>query len=332
MSIRNAMLASLTTACLLFLGLTFAARLPSLVALVVAIFGGGMILAAAIGRRQPTLAVEPAPDPVDAPAAPPPMQFQAQPVTGVRLPSAFTDYTFAFAATVLWLPVTAGVIGAGEIAVHELIRRARKITEQWDPSQVTLIGPELAVALRTLQPDSSGQVQVRAESVQLQLPPEDQQRLNEAATLRKQEGLWEYQRRQEASKRRYLRTDVLKDSGSAVVWWLAKNEDRPQQVAENINVLTRLAHAANNMDDAASGTCAEPRTPAEHFEAFLDSLDPVPDDDVRLTLTSQVARFVDSHDQKAADEMRRRYSDPEGSNVTDGYWDDLEETNGPLPE
>lgn len=42
-----------------------------------------------------------------------------------------------------------------------------------------------------------------------------------------------------------------------------------------------------------------------------DSLDPAPSDDVRLTLTSQVARLVDGHDQKAADEMRRRRGEPD---------------------
>jgi hypothetical protein len=43
-------------------------------------------------------------------------------------------------------------------------------------------------------------------------------------------------------------------------------------------------------------------------------------------------RFVDSHDQKAADEMRRRYSDPECSDVTGGYWDDPEETDAPAAD
>ncbi len=152
-------------------------------------------------------------------------------------------------------------------------------------------------------------MEVRAESVHLQLPPEDQKRLDELATLRKEEGLWEYQRRYQVNKRHYLRTDVLKDAGSAVVWWLAKHEDNPEQVAANIDLLTQLVHAANNnhmndTDSPAPDAPAGPPTPAERFDAFLDSLDPAASDDVRLTLTSQVARLVDGHDQKAADEMR----------------------------
>jgi hypothetical protein len=329
---RNAVLAGLTIGCLLFIALALTARLSPLVDLVLAIFGGGMILAVAASRQSPTPSAEPAPVFVDVPAAPPPVQFHAQSLTGVRLPSAFADYTFAFAANVLWLPATAGGIGTSEIAVHEIIRRAREITEQWDPSQVTLLEPQLAVALCGLQSDPDGKAQVRAESVQLRLPPEDQQRLDEAATLRKQEGLWEYKRRQEVSKRRYLRTDVLKDSGSAVVWWMAKHEDEPDQVAGSIDVLARLSRAANNADDAEHRVPAAPRTPAEHFDAFLDSLDPAPDDNVRLTLSNQVARLVDGHDQKAADEIRRCLSDPEGSDVTNGYWNCQGETDGPLPE
>ena len=179
------------------------------------------------------------------------------------------------------------------------------------------------MALGVLLPDPRRQVEVRAESVHLQLPPEDQKRLDEFATLRKEEGLWEYQRRYQVSKRHYLRTDVLKDAGSAVVWWLAKHEDNPQEVAASIDVLTQLAHTANknhmnNTNSAASDAPAGPPTPAERFDAFLDSLDPAPSDDVRLTLTSQVARLVDGHDQKAADEMRQRHSEP-GNDVADSY-------------
>jgi len=314
----NAVLAGLAVACLVFLGLAVATRLQTLVALVVAIAVGGMVLAAVLGRRLASFPTEATPITVDVPA-PPPVQFQERPVAGIRLPSAFVDYTFAFAAMVSWLPAD-GVVGAGEIAVSEVIRRAREVTEPRDPSEVTLIASDLAVALGTLQAAPCGRVQVRAESVQLQLPTEDQQRLDELARLRKQEELWDHQRRYQVNKRRYLHSDVLKDPGSAVVWWLAQNEDQPKQVAESIDVLSQLARAANNADDAPSGVPATPQTSAEHFDAFLDALDPAPNDDQRLTLASQMARLVDGHDQKTAEEIRRRNSGPDGD-ATDGYWD-----------
>jgi hypothetical protein len=314
----NAVLAGLAAACLVFLGLAVATRLQTLVALVVALTVGGMVVAAAIGKR-PAMPLSAAAQVTAEVPAPPPAQFQELPVTGIRLPSAFADYTFAFAAKVYWLPADRVVVG-GEIAVSEVIRRAREVTERRDPSEVTLIASDLAVALGALQVAPCGRVQVRAESVHLQLPTEDQQRLDELARLRKQEELWDHQRRYQVNKRRYLRTDVLKDPGSAVVWWLAEHEDKPKEVAESIDVLSRLARAANNADDVAAGAPAAPRTSAEHFDAFLDALEPAPNNDERLTLASQVARLVDSHDQKTADEIRRRHNGPDGD-AADGYWD-----------
>jgi hypothetical protein len=334
---RNAVLTGLAVGCVIFLCLVVAAHLQTLVALVLAVAGGGAALAA-LSRRPATLPpAEPAPVPIIVPAPSPPVQFQAQTVTGIRLPSALADYSFAFAANVLWLPSVDGVIGAGEIARSEIIRRAREFTERQDPRRATLIESELAMVLTALQPDPSGQVQVRAESVHLQLPPEDQQLLDEFAALRKQEGLWEYQRRYQVNKRHYLRTDVLKDPGSAVVWWLAQHEDQPQQVAQNIDVLTRLARAANNADSAAFDTPdapqsppATPQTPSVSFDAFLDSLNPTPSEDARLLLTRQVARIVDSHDQKAADDIRQRHSELDETNVGDGYPDPPDEEDDTL--
>jgi hypothetical protein len=321
---RNAVLAGLATVCSLFILLTAAARLQAVLALVLAIAGGGAVAAALSVRPSATTSPQPAPVTL---VAPQPVQFQAQPITGVRLRSALTDYNFVFAANVIWLSSADDVSGSGEVAVNEIIRRAHEIAELRDPNDATLIASNLTTALGVLQSDPSGRVQVKAESIQLQLPPEDQQRLDEFARLRKEEGLWEYQRRYQVNKRRYLRTDVLKDSGNAVVWWLAKHEDDPQQVAESIDVLTRLAHAANNTNGVsfAASTAPDtgpvaPQTPAGRFNAFLDSLDPTPSDEVRLLLTDQVARFVDRYDQKAADEMRRRHSDPEGGDVVGGYW------------
>ena len=314
----KAVLAGILAAFLLFICLTYAVRLPPLIALVLAIFGGGTVLAAVTSKRQSTrtsdlnqVAVEvPA-----APVAPPPIQFQVLPITGIRLPSARADYTFAFSANVIWTSAAQGGVAAGEAAIHEIVRRACEVTVRQHPDQVTLIASKLAVALGALQRSPNGQVLVRAESVQLQLPPDDQHRLDELAALRKQEALWEYKRRYQASLRHYLRTDVLKDSGSAIVWWLAKHEDEPEKVVERIDVLQRLASAANNMDAVAT---AGPQSPADHFDAFLDSLAPVLGGEARLLLTIQMASLVDGHDQKAADEMRRRQNE---SDVDNGYWD-----------
>jgi hypothetical protein len=333
---RNPVLAGLAAGCLVFACLAVAARLPTLDALLLAAAGGGAVLAT-VGKWPRTSTISMEPGPVTAAVSPPPAQFETQPITGVRLPTALADYYFRFAASILWRPSAGGVRGAADIAVNEIIRRARKVTEQQDPSNAVLTASDLSVALGVLQADPSRQVEVRAESVHLQLPPEDQKRLDEIAALRKEEGLWDYQRRYQVSKRHYLRTDVLKDAGSAVVWWLAQHEDKPQEVAASIDVLTQLSNAANNaegtnhmnnMDSATFDAPAGPPTPAECFDAFLDSLDPAPSDDVRLTLTNQVARLVDGHDQKAADEMRWRHSKPDSDDVADSNHGYLGEAEG----
>jgi len=331
---RNAVLAGLAAGCLVFACLAVAARLSIPDALILAVVVGGAVLAAVARWPQASSARELTP--TTAAAQPPPAPFQTRPITGIRLPTALADYHFGFAASVLWRPSTAGVLGAENVADNEIIRRACEVTKQRNPSEVMLATSDLTVALGILRPDSSGQVEVRAESVHLQLPLEDQKRLDEIATLRKEEGLWEYQRRYQVSKRHYLRTDVLKDAGSAVVWWLAKHEDNLEQVAASIDVLTRIAHTANddhlgNTDTAVFDTPARSATPAERFDAFLDSLDPAPTGDVRLTLTSQVARLVNGHDPKAADEMRRRCREADGGGA-DSYWGDPGEAEGTSPE
>lgn len=330
---RSAVLAALAAAVATFIGLIIAVRMPVLVELpiAIAIVGGGAILAA-VSRSPSVPPIAPASPALDTPD-PPPTQYQAQPIAGVPLPSAHEDYTFTFSATVCWLPTAASVTEPGVIAVSEIMRRAREITQRRDPAQAVLVTHELATLLADARPDPASRVHARAESVHLQLSADDQRRLEELARLRKEEELWDYQRRHEQSKRRYLGEDVLKDAGSAVVWWLARNDDQPMKVAENIGALTQLAHAANNADGNPLGNAAgagdripasapgNPQTSAERFGAFIDSLDSL-DDDARLMLTKQMASLVESYGYPiVAGEMNRQYDEwPDGtaSGMPDG--------------
>jgi hypothetical protein len=66
--------------------------------------------------------------------------------------------------------------------------------------------------------------------------------------LRKHERMWEQERRMEVSMRRYLSEDVLKDTGSAVVWWLARHADQIEDSAQMIGHLAQLTAAANSKD------------------------------------------------------------------------------------
>jgi hypothetical protein len=329
---RNAVVAALVVAVVIFIGVIvaiIAARVPVLAALTIAVVtaafcGGAVLVAVSRSSSEPPIALaSPAPDTPDPPL---PQQYQAQSIAGVPLPSAHEDYTFTFSATVCWLPIVASVAEPGVIAVSEIMRRAREITRRRDPAQAVLITHELASLLADARPDPASQVHARAESVQLQLSADDQRRLEELARLRKEEELWDYQRRHEQNKRRYLGEDVLKDTGSAVVWWLARNDDQPMKVAENIGALTQLAHAANNADGNPLGNAAgtgdkvpasapgNPQTSAERFVASIDSLGSL-GDDARLTLTKQIASLVEGYGfPGVAEEMNRQYDEwPDGT-------------------
>lgn len=85
-------------------------------------------------------------------------------------------------------------------------------------------------------------------SGRLVLPEQDRQRLDKLAAIRKEEDVWEYERRREQSMRRYLGTDVLKDPGSAVVWWLARNNGQVETAVQSIDLLVQLSRAANRLN------------------------------------------------------------------------------------
>ncbi|WP_326602226.1 hypothetical protein [Streptomyces sp. NBC_01800] len=69
-------------------------------------------------------------------------------------------------------------------------------------------------------------LQAMTEDVRPTLHQHDQERLDGLAGVRKDQAVWEHQRKHEQSTHKYLGEDVLKDTGSAVVWWLAKNDEQ----------------------------------------------------------------------------------------------------------
>jgi hypothetical protein len=334
--LQRASLTALATAVAIFIVLIIATRVQVLIALLMAVVAGGAVLAAASRPSSSELsaaATQPVLDTSD-----PPPQYQALPIVGVLLPSAHKGYPFAFSATVFWLPAAASVIEPAAIAVSEIARRAREITQRRDPREFVLVTHELGVLLADARPDPADRVYARAEGVQLQLSDDDQRRLGQLARLSKEEELWDHRRQHERSKRLYLGEDVLKDAGSAVVWWLARNDDQPAKVAENISVLTQLAHAANNVNGDLPGSEARaerevptappggPQTSAEHFSASIDSLGPL-DDDARLMLTKQMASLIDRHGYPGvAGEMTAPY-DEWPANTPSGIPDDQPQPN-----
>jgi hypothetical protein len=274
-----------------------------------------------------------------------PVERWEERVTDVLLSSKREDYYFLFSATVLWSPMRAAmdesVINMAALAVDAVLSRAREITEQRDPGNASLVRHELASALSEMQSDATGYLRARAESVQLVLPDHDQQRLDRLAAVRKDKAIWEHERKYEQSKREYLGGDVLKDPGSAVVWWLAKNDDRVEKTVQDIGLLAQLSSAANNTDvpetfrqlvsglasahvpdpfhldldgSGASQSSESGKSATDHFEAFLRAMDLIEGDPERVLFARRVADLaVRQGRQEVADEMVHRFDTPDNA-------------------
>jgi hypothetical protein len=156
---------------------------------------------------------------------------------------------------VYWRPaigLTVEHANPGELAADAIVTRAQAITATEDPSRVDIVRHRLAGVLGAVQPNASGAVEAWAEQIQLMLSEADQARLRKLSDQRKDQDIWERERDYERSKREYLAEDVLKSTGSAVVWWLAQKDHDVKTTVEVIDELTQLCAAANNAEVPAS--------------------------------------------------------------------------------
>ncbi|MEV0256708.1 hypothetical protein AB0H82_20925 [Streptomyces sp. NPDC050732] len=263
-------------------------------------------------------------------------------VDRISLPSQLADYDFLFSATIRWCPADPSAdvshINAGALAMDAVIERARAVTSGRKPFRSSLVQHELSGALGVMETGPGGHIRAMALDVVLVLPEDDQQRLERLAAIRKNEDLWEHERNYERNKREYLGGDVLRDTGSAVVWWLAKNDDQVEKAVNDIGLLARLTSAANNEEvsepfrhlvpEAFSPFTAEPPTlngfgefsepsrpqeptapdPAKTFADFVRGLGRTPGDEECLLLAEQVAMNIEEWDEHAAREIRRRFT------------------------
>ncbi|MFI9426640.1 hypothetical protein ACIG54_24150 [Streptomyces achromogenes] len=180
----------------------------------------------------------------------PEAERQEHRITHVALPSSVADYDFSFSATVRWtvldVPDDAPWINAAGLAVESVLERARAVAAQQPPNRSSLARHQLDGALATMRVDASGRVMAMAHSIELDLPEHDRERLARLSNVRKDEDVWEHERNYERSKRAYLGDDVLKDTGSAVVWWLSRNEEEVEGAVDRIGVFAQLSAAARN--------------------------------------------------------------------------------------
>ncbi|HEX3791888.1 MAG TPA: hypothetical protein VHW44_28770 [Pseudonocardiaceae bacterium] len=216
------------------------------------------------GRQQQPVVVEQAP-----------VQTYQALIRDIPLSSAVSDYEFMLAATVYWRPVPTATAGPhanrGALAVDTIISRAQEATRLEQPGDFTQLQHRLNGTLGAIVADRSGRVDTWADQVQLTLPAADLQRLRDLADVRKKEEVWEHRRNYERNKRAYLGEDVLKTTGSAVVWWLAqRDEPDVTGTVDLIGALARLTAAANDeevpelfqhlLPDSALPASARPHT------------------------------------------------------------------------
>lgn len=313
---------------LILAGLIAFAPLPFWVWIVLTAAAGVVVLLIrGIGRRADA---EPSMETPYVP--PPPPEPREQQVIDVALPSEEEDYDFLFSATVRWSPIgraagERGVNLAG-LAVDTILERANAITRNRPPSRASLVQHELNGALGTMQPDAAERVWAMAESVTLTLPDPDRQRLHKLAEIRKQKAVWEHERTYEQSKRQYLGEDVLKDPGSAVVWWLTKNDDRVEKVVQDLGILAQVSSAANNQevpecfrhfvpwapsarteDEPSVGDPVQEVT--DHFAAFLSAAGFPEGDPQRALFSRQVAEHLARYGKHGvADDLTHRFDAP----------------------
>ncbi|MER5770905.1 hypothetical protein [Streptomyces sp. NPDC001985] len=278
----------------------------------------------------------------------PPVERRELRITEVALPSSAEDYDFLFSATVRWCPVPAPggapPIHACGLAVDSILERARAITSTREPGRASLVQHELDGELATMCADSTSRVQAMALDVALTLADEDRERLAKLAAVRKDEAVWEHERKYEQSRRAYLGEDVLKDTSSAVVWWLHRNDDRIDRTVKDLGLLAQLTSVANDEDvmdrlqhlvaperndDPPAGAPADPADadspldpsarrdeppPANDlafaFSRFLRDTGLSPESPETILLAEYVAQTMNHHDEDQAAGLKERFGSP----------------------
>lgn len=289
-----------------------------------------------------------------------PIERNEHRVSQVTLPSQWPDYDFVFSATVRWYlleaPGNGTVLNPAGLAVEAVLDRARAITEKREPSRASLVQHELSGVLSRMRPDLTGHLEAMAENVTVTLLKPDQERLDKLADVRKDKAVWEHQRKYEQSKRQYLGEDVLKDTGSAVVWWLAKNDEQVEKTVTDLGLLAQLTSAANNSDiperlqdlvaqqlgrptateflEACPPPTEQERRAADHLGDLFDSMGFPEGDARRQMLAKQFADIIRTQNRhETAEDVLRRFDQPatfaaddaEGLDVTS---DEPDETPG----
>ncbi|MCE4942330.1 hypothetical protein ACFCXR_07820 [Streptomyces noursei] len=191
----------------------------------------------------------------DIPTPPPPPRdepYQWVYLDSVLMASAVADYPFQLSATVWWRTTERhhGFPHANPagLASASVLQRAQAVAASTRPDASGIVEHQLAALLGAPAHDDSGLIVAYATDIRLALTEADRERLAEQAGLRKTVDAWEHRRQYERNKRAYVGGEVLKSTGSAVVWWLARHDEEIERAVEMIGPLACLSAAANDLE------------------------------------------------------------------------------------
>lgn len=183
--------------------------------------------------------------PAPVPAPRPAMETMVQ---DARVDSSMDGYGFRFAGRVRWRPMAhhqpVPHADPQELARAAILERTLAITRTMAPTDEVVARHRLAAALGVEEPDARRLVLVAASDVTLTVPDEDADALRTMAGHCRQTQVWELERDHERSVRKYLGTEVLETTGTALVWWLGRHLDDVEQAVRLIDALGRLSAVA----------------------------------------------------------------------------------------
>lgn len=260
-------------------------------------------------RRRPV--PEAVPTPITPVEPPPPSRYE---ITHTSLPSSRSDYRLVFSCTVWWRrsPAEPGIPHAdpGSLAAELVLDQTRHLVASVSPEEVEIARAKLTSYLGAVRTDPTGHVEVWATEVALQLPESDADRLRRLADVRKEEEVWEHERNHERNKRAYLGEDVLRSAGSALVWWLARDESQVDGAVEKIPNLRKLTAAAHDERVPELDVEGVELGPQDHLVELIRDLQP-DDEDERALLSDSIAAALDTrgHSELAA-KVRAEFDSP----------------------
>ena len=274
-----------------------------------------------------------------APAAAP---TSSNPITAVSLPSSLADVPFTFGCTVHWRS-TRPVLGDAHavpaaVAAEAILDRARQISATYRPDDGAVVHA-LASALGHPASDATDHLVTWATTVSAAPDQQAREHLQELAMLRRQRHIQEQRIDNERLVRSYLGDDVLRSVGSAVVWWLARDDRQVRETVDLIGTLAQLSAAANNAepDQRFSRDTHEagPAGPSSAVTFVADStrdvepeplqtrtatdLLPDPDDSENTLFGHQYADLLDRHEHPdLAGRVRHRYGTIDSPELFEG--------------